>query len=89
MLHRSGAETAAEEAFEEAGVSGRDRTSPIGSFAIASGPACCSRLNAEVRVFPLRVDRLLDQWPEQHQRRRQWFSRDEAAAAVAERASSG
>ena len=37
-----------------------------------------------VRVFPLRVDRLLDEWPERRQRQRRWFSPAEAAMAVEE-----
>ncbi len=85
LLGRPGAETAAEEAFEEAGVRGEIGISPIGSFRYRKRTRLLLPVNAEVRVFPLRVERLLAQWPEQHQRRRQWFSRDEAAAAVAER----
>ena len=37
-----------------------------------------------VRVFPLRVERLLDDWPERRQRQRRWFSPAEAALAVEE-----
>ena len=85
MLHRSGAETAAEEAFEEAGVRGEIGTRPIGSFRYRKRTRLLLAVTAEVRLFPLRVEQLLEQWPERHQRRRQWFSREEAAAAVAER----
>jgi hypothetical protein len=33
-------------------------------------------------VFPLRVDRVLDDWPERGQRRRKWFSPARAAAKL-------
>ena len=85
MLHKQGYEVAAEEAYEEAGVRGKIRTAPIGSFRYRKRTRLLLAVNAEVRVFALRVDRLLSQWPEAHQRRRQWFSREDAAAAVAER----
>ena len=35
-------------------------------------------------VFPLRVERLLDDWPERRERERRWFTLVEAAAAVEE-----
>jgi hypothetical protein len=37
-----------------------------------------------VDVFPLRVERLLDDWPERGQRERRWFSPAQAADAVDE-----
>lgn len=85
MLHRTGAETAAEEAFEEAGVRGEIGASAIGSFRYRKRTRLLLAVTAEVRVFPLRVERLLERWPEKHQRRRQWFTREDAAGAVAER----
>ena len=85
MLLRTGAETAAEEAYEEAGVRGEIGPEPIGSFRYRKRTRFLLPVSAEVQVFPLRVERELDEWPERHQRRRQWFSREEAAAAVAER----
>ena len=83
--HRNGPETAAQEALEEAGAEGEIGTSPIGSFRYRKRMRLLLPVNAEVRVFPLRVDRLHGAWPEAHQRRRQWFNRAEAAEAVAER----
>ena len=84
MPFREGHETAAEEAWEEAGVRGEIGASAIGAFRYRKRRRLFPAVNAEVRLFPLRVDQLLDEWPEAHQRRRQWFSREEAAAAVAE-----
>ena len=84
MAFREGHETAAEEAYEEAGVKGEIASTAIGSFRYRKRRRLLPSVNAEVRLFPLRVVRLLDEWPEAHQRRRQWFTREEAAAAVAE-----
>jgi 8-oxo-dGTP pyrophosphatase MutT (NUDIX family) len=75
---------AAKEAFEEAGVLGEVERQPIGRYRyLKRGPhkrvTPCS-----VRVFPLRVKRLLDDWPERRERQRRWFSAAEAAMAVEE-----
>lgn len=85
MLLRKGHETAAMEAFEEAGAEGEIGRTPIGTFRYRKRRRLLLAVNAEVRVFALRVERLRKEWPEAHQRRRQWFTREEAAAAVAER----
>lgn len=75
---------AAKEAFEEAGVLGEVERRPIGQYQyLKRGPR--DRLTpCSVRVFPLRVERLLDAWPERRQRQRRWFSLAEAAMAVNE-----
>ena len=83
--HLTGAQTAAREAHEEAGAEGEIGRKPIGTYRYRKRRRILLPVNAEVRVFPLRVDTLLEEWPEMHQRRRQWFSREEAAAAVEER----
>ncbi len=75
---------AAKEAFEEAGVVGEVQRRPIGRYDyLKRGPR--DRVTpCSVRVFPLRVERLLDDWPERRQRQRRWFSPAEAALAVEE-----
>ena len=75
---------AAKEAFEEAGVVGEVERRPIGRYDyLKRGPR--NRVTpCSVRVFPLRVERLLDDWPERRQRQRRWFSPAEAAMAVEE-----
>jgi 8-oxo-dGTP pyrophosphatase MutT (NUDIX family) len=75
---------AAKEAFEEAGVVGEVERRPIGRYRyLKRGPR--DRVTpCSVRVFPLRVERLLDDWPERRQRERRWFSPAEAAMAVEE-----
>jgi 8-oxo-dGTP pyrophosphatase MutT (NUDIX family) len=74
---------AAVEALEEAGVVGRIRSRPIGSYRyekIVSG----ARARFKVRVFPLRVTRQLKKWPEQRQRQLRWYSPAGASRRVSE-----
>jgi predicted phosphate transport protein (TIGR00153 family) len=76
-------ESAAREAFEEAGLEGRIATAPIGSFRYekrrrAGGAA------AIVTVYPLLVTREADDWPERGERERRWFPAEQAASLVEE-----
>ena len=78
------AETAAREAYEEAGVGGQVSKKPIGEFEYGK------RLN-DGRVQPTKVEVFAfeqmvqhPEWPEQGQRRLQWFSIPDAAEAVEE-----
>ncbi len=73
------AESAAQEALEEAGVEGVAQAEALGEYVYNK----YSR-DYRVRVFALRVDEVLDDWLEKDQRDRQWFSREEAAAVVKE-----
>jgi len=75
---------AAREAYEEAGLVGPViGEEPIGSFhyekVLPGGRRLC-----EVKVFLLRVDRQLDDWPENGQRETRWFGPAEAAVLVDE-----
>ena len=80
----SPAETAAREAYEEAGLGGQVSKKPIGEFEYGK------RLNSgkvqptRVEVFALEQMVQHPDWPEQGQRRLQWFSVPEAAEAVDE-----
>lgn len=74
---------AAREAFEEAGILGKVSRKPVGTYRYEK------RLRKEhvpclVEVFLLRVERELDEWPEQGQRQRRWMTPDEAALKVSE-----
>jgi 8-oxo-dGTP pyrophosphatase MutT (NUDIX family) len=77
--------SAAREAFEEAGVTGRIGGKPIGSFAFdklrdeAGGMTTC-----EVKVYPLLVKRQSHVWPESHQRTTQWVQPGRAIAMIKE-----
>ncbi len=75
---------AAKEAFEEAGVVGEVQRRPIGRYDYLKRGPRDRVIPCSVRVFPLRVERLLDDWPERRQRQRRWFSPAEAALAVEE-----
>jgi uncharacterized protein len=77
-------ESAAREAFEEAGVEGRIATMPIGSYRYAKRRRSSKPAAAIVTVYPLLVTREAAAWPEQSERERRWFASAEAAAAVEE-----
>lgn len=80
----SAAESAAREAFEEAGVRGEVEALPIGSYAYDKKKPSGVMEEAVVELYPLRVRETLDDWPERDERARSWFAREAAAAAVAE-----
>lgn len=66
--HLGEVESARREAFEEAGVQGLIRRVPFGTYVHigTGGPT-------EVRVFVMKVERVLDSWPESSTRRREWM----------------
>jgi len=77
-------DSAAREAFEEAGVVGA-----VGKRAVGSSPSQKRLKNGgvtlcEVHVRPLRVRRQSKQWPEKEQREVKWVSAKEAAETVKE-----
>jgi 8-oxo-dGTP pyrophosphatase MutT (NUDIX family) len=69
--------SAAKEALEEAGLIGTLSRRSVGSYSYERN-GCLKR----VSVFAMRVSRIKSSWPEMHQRRRRWFSVDEAAGRV-------
>ncbi|OYU16821.1 MAG: NUDIX hydrolase [Rhodobacteraceae bacterium PARR1] len=75
---------AAQEAWEEAGVSGRVSDRPFGIYAYDKIVKLGHSLPCAVAVYPLRVDRLAVEFPERHERRRKWFAVAKAARKVAE-----
>jgi 8-oxo-dGTP pyrophosphatase MutT (NUDIX family) len=77
-------ESAEIEAFEEAGVAGKIRNKPIGTFAYNKVLKTGETLPCRVTVFSLKVKKLLDEWPEALQRERGWFDIAAAADAVYE-----
>jgi 8-oxo-dGTP pyrophosphatase MutT (NUDIX family) len=74
-----GHELAAKEAFEEAGIVGKVLTRAIGAYTYDK-----DSLELVVRVYPMEVERLLDDWPEKAERKREWFSLAQAATLVDE-----
>jgi 8-oxo-dGTP pyrophosphatase MutT (NUDIX family) len=77
-------ESAAQEAFEEAGVRGEVEDVALGSYRYEKRRPDGPSMPAEVEVFALAVRELLDDWPEKAQRERRWFGPAEAAEAVDE-----
>jgi 8-oxo-dGTP pyrophosphatase MutT (NUDIX family) len=76
-------EAAAQEAFEEAGITGKIAQKPVGSFTYFKRRADHFEL-VFVKVYPLRVKSELDHWPEKGERERVWFSPEKAATLVLE-----
>ena len=77
--------SAAQEAYEEAGVRGRVSAKPIGTFSYrklldeSGAEATC-----EVTIFPLLVKRQSPSWPESAQRIVQWVDPAKAIALIKE-----
>ncbi|HYF62153.1 MAG TPA: NUDIX hydrolase [Herpetosiphonaceae bacterium] len=70
--------SAAEEAYEEAGVHGALAAAPLGSYAYAK-----QGYRWTVSVYALAVESVLERWPEMRSRRRAWHP-VEAAATLAD-----
>jgi 8-oxo-dGTP pyrophosphatase MutT (NUDIX family) len=68
---------AEDEAFEEAGVRGTIETTPIGSYRTMKTLAL-RRQPIVVDLYPLRVERQFDEWPEMRERHRHWAILPEA-----------
>jgi 8-oxo-dGTP pyrophosphatase MutT (NUDIX family) len=81
MIGKSLADAAAQEAFEEAGISGTVDPQPIGSFRHRKR-SFFGDVDLKILVHPLAVERELADWPERGQRTRQWFSMSKALAVV-------
>ena len=76
-------ESAEFEAFEEAGVMGNLHASSIGSYSYEKLDED-EGITHHVKVFPLEVSQVLDEFPDHQKRERQWMTIEEAAEAVAE-----
>jgi 8-oxo-dGTP pyrophosphatase MutT (NUDIX family) len=74
-------DAAAREADEEAGVSGKLKSKPIGSYRYPKNDDGGSRL-LRVSVFLLQVRKERTRWPERLQRRRAWFDVRDAMQKV-------
>jgi 8-oxo-dGTP pyrophosphatase MutT (NUDIX family) len=74
---------AAEEAREEAGVLGHVQSDPIGFFTYDKRRAD-TLTPVRVAIYQLDVTDVLEDWPEQRQRQRAWFTPAVAASLVVE-----
>lgn len=81
---KSPAESAAQEAFEEAGIVGAVDPETIGLYSYEKRRRFRGAVPASVHLFRMNVAEEHDDWPEKGQRERRWFPAEEAAAAVHE-----
>jgi 8-oxo-dGTP pyrophosphatase MutT (NUDIX family) len=77
-------ESAANEAFEEAGARGKTDERPIGVYCYEKKVEFSTIYLCNVTVFSLKVQKILSDYPEKLERKRKWFSRLSAAKCVAE-----
>lgn len=84
MAGRDGRAVAAIEAIEEAGLLGQMAREPFGHFKYVKRMPKNAALLCEVEVYPLRVQRQREDWPEREMRATQWFPADEAVDLVEE-----
>jgi 8-oxo-dGTP pyrophosphatase MutT (NUDIX family) len=76
------ADSAAQEAFEEAGIKGKIEPEPIGRFRHTKQHILFGTMEVDIHVHPMAVEKELSDWPERGERMRKWFKLDEAAERV-------
>ena len=76
--------SAAQEAYEEAGVRGPVTSIVVGAYEYRKTRRSGQGVRAHVTLFALAVEEELPEWPEAGVRTRRWFSAEEAAEAVIE-----
>lgn len=81
---KSASESAAQEAYEEAGIRGEMSAQAIGYYGYRKRLQGGTKKRFRVDVFAMEVTEVLDLWPEAHERARQWLSPAEAAIRVDE-----
>ena len=84
MDGRTPAGAAAQEAWEEAGVRGTTQGLCLGLYSYQKWLGRAEPLSIAVLVYPLAVTEMADDFPEQGQRQRKWFSPAKAARNVHE-----
>jgi 8-oxo-dGTP pyrophosphatase MutT (NUDIX family) len=80
----SPAQSAAQEAYEEAGITGLISPAEIGSYRYIKRRPNGTEVLANVHVFAMLTTKQSAHWPERDQRDWKWFSRLEAVEAVDE-----
>lgn len=81
---KSPAQSAAQEAWEEAGIVGEVEPEAIGLYSYEKRRRLGIAVPAVVHLFRMTVAEIRPDWPEKGQRERRWFAPEEAAAAVHE-----
>lgn len=84
MSDKTAAESAAREAWEEAGVEGKLRDLVLGLYAYDKLLPHNQAVPCIVAVYPLKVKKLHADFPERRERRRKWFDLKKAASRVHE-----
>ncbi len=84
MKGKSDQEAAAIEAYEEAGVIGTAVTSAIGQYRYKKILDNGKSQQLQVQVFSMKVEKMLDEWPERLERERQWVSPKRALEMIGE-----
>ena len=72
-------ESAANEAYEEAGVKGHVIKDPLDSYTVKKWGGLCN-----VQVYPMVVEKEKSKWPENYVRKRKWCSVEEAIKLVSD-----
>jgi predicted phosphate transport protein (TIGR00153 family) len=80
----TGHESAAVEAWEEAGVRGALSEGPIGAYRYSKVKRSGRAVPTDVTLYAMAVEKELFAWPERPERNRRWFAQAEAAGLVAE-----
>ena len=83
MHKQTPAEAAALEAWEEAGIKGTPIDHCLGVYS-AVKPLENETAPVVVMVYPVKVDKIADKWPEMHERKRKWLSPRKAAKKLTE-----
>ena len=79
-------DSAAQEAFEEAGVRGKVARRPLGRYLYAKRLKAGSKaVPCELQVYALEIHKQEKRWPEAGQREIKWFQPEEAIAVANER----
>lgn len=84
MNGKTPAAAAAQEAWEEAGVTGKPGDVALGVYTYGKTIGNATELPCMVMLYPLQVETLAKKYPEKGERRRRWVSRGKAAKLVAE-----
>lgn len=84
MDGKTPAQSAAQEAWEEAGVTGKPHEQCLGLYSYNKTMGDGAWLPCVVLIYPVRVKSLAANFPERGQRRRKWFTPKKAAARVQE-----
>ena len=72
----------AKEAYEEAGLIGEVQAKALGSYCYSKRLRSGRELPCQVQVFPMRVEKQLEDWPERRERETRWFTLSGAAQLV-------